>query len=132
MTQMGHFFLQFDADPLRRPFADAGQGGEPFDVAGDDRLADLSTRMPDKHRQGQFWADAGDGSQDKKQLFFLFFEKAEQGNGIFPDIGVDMEKDLPAFFRQPGNAVGRQNHLVADPADIDDRPVSIFRENSAG
>ena len=90
------------------------------------------TGMPDSIASASFGPMPVTVLQHEKQLLFLFLEKAEQGHGVFPDIGVDMEKDLLALVRQPGERVGRDEDLVADADDIDDHPVARFSQNFAG
>jgi hypothetical protein len=126
---MDNLFFQLDANPFRSFFADAGQHGQPLEISGEDRLADLRNTHPRQHRQGKFWPNAGHGSEDEKQFLLLFFKKTEQGDGILTDIGVDMEEYLSAFFRQPGNSIGGQYHFITDSADIDNSAIGIFGEN---
>jgi hypothetical protein len=44
-----------------------------------------------QNRDGQLGADARDGNQPLEKPFFLAVEKAEEGNLVLGDLGVDVQ-----------------------------------------
>lgn len=64
-------------------------------------------------RDGQFGADAGDGEELFKEALLLSFGEAEEGNLVFADVGVDMERGFGAFAGQSGEGGYADGDVVA-------------------
>ena len=85
--------LQLEHDALRRLLADAGNRGEPREVAPLDRAQQLLRLDPRQHRQRDLRTDAADADQPLEQLLLEQRREAVQRQRVLAHVGMDPQRD---------------------------------------
>ena len=93
------FFFELDGEALGETLADAGDAGEGGVVLGADGGDGLGGGEAAEDGEGEARADAGDGDEALKEAFFAEVEEAVEGEGVFADLGVDVEAGYSAGAR---------------------------------
>ena len=118
-----HLVFQFQTEPFRGFFANPGQLHEPANRFTADGGGKLGRRDAGQDGQGKPRTDAGYTDQQMKNRLFLFIRKTIEEQGIFPDMGIDMDQHLVAGFRKRVETAGRGKDLIADTAGHYDQPL---------
>ena len=92
--------LEFEDDALGGLLADAGDAGEGGVVAGTDGGDEAVGADAAQDGDGELGADAADGEELFEEALLLGLGEAEEGELVFADVGVDVERGLGAFARE--------------------------------
>ena len=80
---------------------------------------------------GQLGAYAVDGDQALEKTFLFALEKAEEGDLIFADLGVDVERSLRPHARQRRKRRHGDGDVVSDAGGFDDGLAGFFVDELA-
>ncbi len=91
------FVFEFDDEALGEAFADAGDAGEGGVVLGANGADGALGGEAAEDGEGEFGADAGDGDEAFEELLLGALGESVEGEGVFANLGVDMEGYGGAF-----------------------------------
>ena len=128
---MRQTILQFENDPLRCFFADAGDVGQPRDVAALDRFDELERFEAGQHRERELRSNAPDADQPFEQLLLEPRRETIKRDRVFAHVRVDAQRELAAGVADAVERGQRHEHVVPDAADVDRDSVGMFFENPA-
>ena len=93
---MRETILELEHHALRRLAADAGNAGEPREIAAMDRADELARLDARQHGHRQLGPDAADRDQPFEDLLLERGEKPVQLQRIFAHVRMDAQRDLGA------------------------------------
>ena len=123
--------FEFDDEALGEFFAYAGDAGEAGVVLRADGGYGALGAEAAEHFDGEFWADAGDGDEALEEALLVEVEEAEEGDGVFTDLGVDVEGDLRAFCRERGEGGDADGDVITDTGAFDDGLAWLLDDEDA-
>jgi hypothetical protein len=123
--------FELDDEALGKFFADAGNAGERGVVlraeGGDEAVGGKAALDGD----GELGADARDGDKAFKDALVVAVEEAVEGEGVFADLGVDVERDFGAFDGERGVGGDADRDIVADASGFDDGLLRLLGEETS-
>jgi len=125
------FVFEFEDDALSGLFADAGDASGGGVVAGADGGDESAGVDAAEDRDGELRADAGDGEELFEETFFLGLGEAEEGDLVFADVGVDVERGFGVFAGECGEGSDADGDVIADAGALDDGLVRGFGEETS-
>ena len=84
--------------------------------------------QPGKNRNSQFRADSGDTEQLLKQVFFPLRSEAVQGEGLLPNVAVNLQANFRGHLSQVVKSGDWDKNLVAYASSFNDDTIRPFRE----
>ena len=123
-----HLVAQFQHHPFGSLLADPGNAGEPLDIAAANRVGQISRGQPRQTQLLPAWADAADADEFLEQYLLLCCNKSEKRDGVLANMGVHLEGDFLAVFRQGRIRRNRDRDIIANTVNIDDDLVRVFFE----
>jgi len=82
-------------------------------------------------RDGELGADAADGKELFEEAFFLCLGEAEEGDLVFADVGMDVQRDFCTLVGKCGEGGDADSDVVAHASALDDGLVGGFREEAS-
>ena len=126
-----NFLLEFDNQTFGRLFSNAWSRNQACHIARMQRILQLINRNTRQNIQGQARADAVHAAKQQKIRLLLFFQKAEQLEGVFSRMGMDEQADRFPDSWQMIEGLQRHQYLIADAANVDNELLrGLFVEHS--
>jgi hypothetical protein len=123
--------LEFEDDPLGGLFADAGDAGESGVVAGADGGDEAAGVDAAQNGDGELGANAADGEELFEEALLLGFGEAEEGDLVFADVSVDVQRGFGAFVGKRGEGGDADGYVVAYTGALEDGLVRGFGEEAS-
>ena len=125
------FVLQFEDDPFGGFLADAGDAGEGGVVAGTNSGDEAIGADAAQDGDGELGADAADGEELLKEALFLSLGEAEEGDLVFANVGVDVQRGFGALAGKRREGGDADRNVVTHASALDDGLVRGLSEETS-
>src|ERR1035441_2490292 len=123
--------FKFNHQPLSQLFAHARYAGQLSMILSANGLDRPLRREPAEHFDRELGTHTADRDQPPKQPLLFAIEKAEQGDLIFADLGVDVKRYFCAHHRQRCEGGHGDRDVVSHPGSLDDGLAGLLVDQLA-
>ncbi len=130
-SEVVELVFEFDDEALGQFFAYAGNARELRVILRADGLHGAIAGEAAEHFDGELGSDAADGDQPLEEALLFALEKTEEGDLIFADLGVDVQRGFRADRRQRRKGGHGDGDVVADASGFNDGLAGLFVDQLA-
>jgi hypothetical protein len=126
-----HLVAQFEDHAFGGLLAHSRDAYKLFDGAVAKGVDKVGSGEAGENGDGQFGADAGYADELLEHSLFVLGEEAEEGEGVFADVGVDTEAHFGTYVGKAGVGGDGDREIVADASGFHNGLVGVlFEERS--
>ena len=123
--------FEFDDEALGELFAYAGDADELGVVLAADGLDGAVGGEAAEDFDGELGTDAADGDEALEEALLLAVEEAKEGDLVFADLGVDVERGFRADAGERGEGGDGDDDVIADAGGFNDGLAGFLEDELA-